>query len=195
MGHRTTTIWSRRTRRAGRVAGPLAAIAAALLLITPVAATTDFRERYSFDYDFTYTCGAVEISVVGHAEGVFQVRVGKGKFDTAFFAHDNYSFTETHTNPDGDFLVISGNGLFQETRAVPLGGTLFAFSAVNAGRPFIVSDEDGNVLVRDRGVIRETIVFDTQGDDEVGGIFIESLSFEVAGPHDGLGFDTCEILG
>jgi hypothetical protein len=195
MGLRAISIWARSTRRATRVAGPLAAIAAALLMITPVTATTAFREHYSFDYDFTYACGAVEISVVGHAEGIFQVRVGKGDQATAFFGHDNYSFSETHTNPDGDFLVISGNGLFQETKAVSLGNNLFAFSAINAGRPLIVRDADGNVLVRDRGVIRETIVFDTEGDDQVGGIFIESISFEVAGPHDGLGFDTCDILG
>jgi hypothetical protein len=195
MGDRATSIWSRRTRRVGRVAGPLAAIAAALLAITPVAATVDFRDRYSFDYDFTYSCGATEISVVGHAEGLFFVRVGKGDQATAFFGHDKFAFSETHTNPDGDVLVISGNGLFQETKAVPLGGNLFQFSSIVSGQPFTVRDGDGNLVVRDRGVVRNVIVFDTLGDDTVGGIFIEQVSFSFAGPHDGIGFDTCDVLG
>jgi hypothetical protein len=179
-----------------RFASAMAVVAlAGLMLAGPATATTAFRDRYSFDYSFSYPCGSVDISVQGHTAGVFQVRVGKGSFDTAFFAHNNYAFSETHTNPDGDVLVISGNGLFQETRAVPLGNNQFAFSSVNSGQPFIVRDADGNLLVRDRGTIRETIVFDTQGDDVVGGIFVEELSFKVAGPHDGLGFDTCDILG
>jgi hypothetical protein len=188
--------WHRRIRsRLRRLAAAGAGVLLVLVSVAPAFATVGFKEHYSFDYDFTYDCDGTTISVVGHAEGVSHIRVGKGDRDTAFFAHDNYEFTETHTNPDGDFLVITGNGLFQETRAVHLEGTLFAFSAVNSGQPFTVYDEDGNVLVRDRGTIRATIVFDTLGDDTPGGEFIEVLSFEVGGPHDGLDFDTCAILG
>jgi hypothetical protein len=185
-----------RSRDGRRIASAtVVAVLAGLMVAGSATATTAFRDRYSVDYAFSYSCGATEISVVGHAQGLFQVRVGKGRFATAFFAHDNYSYRETHTNPDGDFLVISGDGLFQETRAVPLGNDLFAFSSHDSGRPFTVRDEDGNVLVRDRGTIRETIIFDTEGDDVPGGIFVEEVTFEVAGPHDGLGFDTCDILG
>jgi hypothetical protein len=189
---RSRTPTRSRLRRLG-AAG--AGVLLALVSVAPAFATVAFKEHYSFDYDFTYDCDGTEISVTGHAEGVAHIRVGTGEFETAFFAHDNYEFTETHTNPDGNFLVISGDGLFQETRAVHLEGTQFAFTSVNAGRPFIVYDEAGNVLARDRGVIRQTIVFDTLGDDTPGGEFIEELSFEVAGPHDGLGFDTCSVLG
>ena len=178
-----------------RLLSPAVAVVACLLVAGSAMASVGFRDRYSNDYAFTYDCGGTEISVVGHSEGLFFVRIGKGDRDTAFFAHDNYAFSETHTNPDGDVLVISGNGLFQETKAVPLGNNEFAFSAVNSGQPFTVRDEAGNLLVRDRGTIRATIVFDTQGDDVPGGIFVEEVSVSVAGPHDGLGFDTCDILG
>ena len=184
----------------GRSRRPLAmatmvVVVALLAIAGPASATTILRERYAEDYGFTYACGDVEIAVEGHVEGIVQFRVGKGRFATAFFAHDNFSFSEVHTNPDGESLAISGNGLFQETRAVALGDNRFAFSSRLAGQPFTVRDADGNLVVRDRGVIRETIVFDTLGDDTPGGIFIEGVSFEVAGPHDGLGFDTCDILG
>lgn len=195
MDPRSTRPHPRIRSRLRRLAAAGAGVLLALVSVAPAFATVAFREHYSFDYAFSYDCDGTTIEVTGHAEGVAHIRVGKGDLDTAFFAHDNYEFTETHTNPDGDFLVITGNGLFQETKAVHLEGTLFAFSAVNSGQPFTVYDEDGNVLVRDRGTIRATIVFDTLGDDTPGGEFIEELSFEVAGPHDGLGFDTCAILG
>jgi hypothetical protein len=173
----------------------LVVLIALLAIAGPASATTILRERYAEDYAFSYTCGSVEITVEGHVEGIVQFRVGTGRFAGAFFAHDNFAFSEVHTNPDGEILVISGNGVFQETRAVALGDNRFAFSSRVAGQPFTVRDADGNLLVRDRGVIRETIIFDTLGDETPGGIFIEGVSFDVAGPHDGLGFDTCDILG
>ena len=119
-----------------------------------------------------------------------------GSLQTAFFDHNQYWWSEKHTNlTTGEVIYLSANGLFQETRAVPLGGTLFMFSSVNAGQPFVIRDAAGNVLLRDRGAIKETVVFDTEGDDVPGGIFIESVSLSVAGPHSGIGFDTCDILG
>jgi hypothetical protein len=191
-------VGARRLDRAGHhgwAPAIVVAILATVLVAGSASATVGFRDRYAQDYAFTYQCGAVQISVVGHVEGLAQVRVGKGQFESAFFAHDNFAFSETHTNPDGEVLVISGNGLFQETRAVALGDNQFAFSSRLAGQPFTVRDGEGNLVVRDRGVIRQTVIFDTLGDDTPGGIFVEQLSFEVAGPHDGLGFDTCSILG
>jgi hypothetical protein len=170
-------------------------VIALLAIAAPASAATILRERYAEDFSFSYECDSVEITVEGHVDGIVHYRVGKGQFESAFFAHDNFSFSEVHTNPAGEILVISGNGLFQETRAVALGDNRFAFSSRLAGQPLIVRDADGNLVARDRGVIRQTIVFDTLGDDTPGGIFIEEVSFEVAGPHDGLGFDTCDILG
>ena len=139
-----------------------------------MSATVIFKEHYSDDYAFSYDCGGTTIEVTGHDDGVAHIRVGKGDFETAFFAHDNYSYTETHTNPDGDFLVITGNALFQETRATHVAGTVFTFSSVVSGQPFTVFDSNGKVLVRDRGSIRETILFDTLGDNMPGGTFIDS---------------------
>jgi hypothetical protein len=191
-------VGARRPDRAGHdgwAPAIVVALLATVLVAGSASATVGFRDRYTDDYAFTYQCGDVEVSVVGHAEGLFQVRVGKGEQESAFFAHDNFAFSETHTNPDGDVLVISGNGVFQETRAVALGDNQFAFSSRLAGQPLTVRDGVGTLVVRDRGVCRQSIVFDTLGDDTPGGIFVRDVSFEVAGPHDGLGFDTCDVLG
>ena len=178
---------------------PIAAVMAVLtigLSAGPVGAGVILRDHYSDDYTFSFDDCGFWIDVDGHTDGVAHIRVGKGDLETAFFAHDNYAFQETWTRRDtGTFLTLSGNGVFQETKAVHLEGTTFTFTSINAGQPFIAVAQDGTIIARDRGVIREVILFDTLGDGVPGGEFIESLSFEVAGPHPGLEFDPCAALG
>ena len=177
----------------------VAAVGAALMALsmtaTPVGAAVILRDHYSDDYAFSFDDCGYWIDVSGHAEGVAHIRVGKGDLATAFFAHDNYSFLETWTRRDtGDSFTLGGNGLFQETKATPVGGTVFEFTAVNAGQPFTVWDSDGNVIVRDRGVVRAVIQFDTLGDDVPGGEFVADVSISFSGPHDGVAFDLCTVL-
>jgi hypothetical protein len=185
---------SRRIRR------PLIfAVGAALLALPlatgPVGATVILREHYSDDYAFSVNDCGFWIDVSGHAEGNAQIRVGKGDRTSAFFLHDNYAFRETSTRRDtGDFFTIGGNGLFQETKATQVSGTIFEFTSINAGQPFVVWDSDGNLILRDRGVIRQVIQFDTLGDDDPGGEFVADVSFSVHGPHPGLDFDPCSML-
>ena len=147
-------------------------------------------EPYSFSYD---DCG-FDVSVEGTASGHFRVRAGKGDAETAFFASDNYTYTETHTNVDtGAFLTITGNAVFNEVKATRVEGNIFRFEAVEAGQPFVLYDSDGNLVVRDRGSIRFFALFDTLGDDVPGGIFLEDLGADVHGPHPGFE-DFCELI-
>ena len=165
----------------------------ALIGLTPTSAgATKFDGGHyegtdSFSYDF---CG-FEVTVEVTFHGVFSIREGKGARSSAFFVHDKFWYTETHSAND-KFFTISGNGLFQETRAIPLGGTLFEFHSVEAGQPFVVRGMDGEVLLRDRGVIRRSIVFDTLGDGVPGGTFIEETGLHIAGPHPGFFVDPME---
>ncbi len=173
--------------------GAAAAICLLVTLVLPASAgaTIVERDRYegtdSFSYDF---CGFdVEVGVTFH--GVTSIRAGKGKLDSAFFLHDKFWFTETHS-ANGKSFTISGNGLFQETKAVPVGGTLFEFSSVEAGQPFVVRDMDGDLLLRDRGAVKQTVVFDTLGDGVPGGVFVEEVDIRIAGPHPGFFVDPTE---
>ena len=162
----------------------------------PAYATIYSNGQYANTYEFSYDCGGAPIDVSGSTSGREIIRTGTGSQDSAFFDHNNYSWQETHTNrTTGKTIYLSANGLFQETQATRVDGTIFLFSSVNAGQPFVVRDAAGNVILRDRGAIKETILFDTTGDDVPGGIFIESVSLSVAGPHPGFFFDTCSILG
>jgi hypothetical protein len=51
------------------------------------------------------------------------------------------------------------------------------------------------VIVRDRGVIRHTVLFDTLGDGMPGGEFLAETDTDVNGPHPGFSpdFPFCEI--
>jgi hypothetical protein len=167
------------------------------LTIAPASAAQYSRERYSWSDSGSYECGEGNwIDWHAEGQGSFSIRAGTGKDAGAFFAHDNYEWHAVDTRrSDGTALHFSGNGNFIETRAVRIEGSIFQFWAVEAGQPFVVRDGDGNVLVRDRGSVHQSIIFDTLGDGTPGGEFIEEVFVHLNGPHPGWEFDSCEYFG
>ena len=169
----------------------------ALAVVMPVSAEQYSREAYEWTDGGSYECGDgnwIDWSAAG--SGVLDIRTGKGQDVNAFFAHDRYQWHSTDVRrSDGLTLHFSGNAQFKETKAVRMSGSVFEFTAVEAGQPFVVRDGDGNVLVRDRGSIRSTILFDTLGDGTPGGEFIADVSFRANGPHPGFEFDSCDYFG
>jgi hypothetical protein len=117
------------------------------------------------------------------------LRVGKGKVESAFFGHVNFQYTDTFTNlATGEFLVIEGHAMFHEIKATRVEGSVFLFTSVEAGQPVVLRDSSGRVVLRDSGVIRTTLLFDTLGDDTPGGEQIgERMTVRLAGHH--LSFD------
>jgi hypothetical protein len=177
-----------------RVAALLAGLALATLA-GPASATVVDRTHYAGTDAFSYDDCGFDVDATVEFGGTFQARAGKGDEAGAFFGHNQYWSREVDTRrSDGRTLVISANGVSQDTRAVHVEGSVFEFTSVNAGQPFVVSDASGRALMRDRGSIRETILFDTLGDDVPGGVFIDSVSFRVNGPHPGLSVDLCSLF-
>jgi hypothetical protein len=175
----------------------LLGLAAAVLALgaSQAWATVVDRGFYTDDYTFSYDDCGFAVAVEGTVSGHFRVRAGKGETETAFFVSDNYSYEETHTNVEtGAFLTITGDAVFNEIKATHVEGNIFEFEAVEAGQPFVVYDSDGNVVLRDRGSIHHHALFDTEGDDVPGGIFLEDLPADVHGPHPGFDTDFCEII-
>jgi hypothetical protein len=82
--------------------------------------------------------------------------------------------------------------VFNELRATRVEGSIFEFEAVEAGQ-FRLYDSGGRLVARARGDVRFRILFDTEGDDIPGGIFIEELSAEAHGPHPGFD-DFCGLI-
>src|SRR3954469_12434846 len=138
-----------RRRRLRRLVIAVAATAAALATVAaPVSATVIPREHYSDNYgpDSFNGCG-FWIDVTGHREGTVQLRVGTGDLASAFFVHDRATYSETWTRRDtGDFLTVSGHSLFHETHATHVEGTIFTFSSINSGQPFVVRDSSGALV-------------------------------------------------
>lgn len=182
--------------RRKRYLGALAIVAAMVLAGgQPAGAAVIEKGAYAEDYSFEYSDCGFDVVAEGSVTGHFRLRTGTGRLASAFFLLDNYRFTETHTNPEtGAFLTIRGNTLFNEVRAVPRGGNVFEFTAVEAGQPFAIYDSAGNLVARDRGALVHHAVFDTQGDDVPGGIFLEDLGSDVHGPHPVFETDYCELI-
>ena len=160
----------------------------------PAAATVIGQEHYSGTDSSSFDdCGftlEVQSEFYGHA----LLRVDRS--GEAFLVKDRFWFRDVMTNPETDkWFAVQGHGLFHETGATQISGTVYEFEAIEAGQPFAIVDSAGNVVVRDRGVIRHTYLFDTLGDGQPGGVFIEETGTVVHGPHPGFAddFPFCEI--
>ena len=169
-------------------------LVAAAVTANPSSAKVIDQGHYSDEpFTFGYNCGDFLVEVEGTTSGVGALRVGKGKTATAFFGRDNYSFTEVHTNADtGESITVVGNGNFVEIKATRMpeeGPNVFKFTAIDAIHTWIY-DSDGNLIARERGSIMSSILFDTQGDNVPGGVFLEFLEERINGQV----VDYCELL-
>lgn len=173
-----------RIRTRGIAAAAIAAAAVTVLGGAPAGATVIDRETFVDEpYGFSHDDCGFQVDVEGTFNSRDHLRVGKGKTDTAFFGFSNYSFVETQTNPaTGAFVTVKGNAAFHEIKATRVEGSIFKFDQVEAGQ-FRMYDSDGRLVAFDRGNIHIHILFDTEGDDVPGGIFIEELGVDVHGPH------------
>jgi hypothetical protein len=152
----------------------------------PAQAEVIEQQHYAFSFSEDFELCGIPVHEEAEVSGTVHLRVGKGDLDSAFFTHDNYESTSTITNPaNGKFFVIERNALFHETVGTRIEGTIFQFTSVEAGQPFVLRDMSGDIVLRDRGVIRSTILFDTLGDETPGGEFLALLDEQVAGPHPG----------
>jgi hypothetical protein len=171
-------------RRCVATAGALALVVLAWAALPAQAQVID-RERFAFSFSEESELCGIAVHQDSEVTGTMHARVGKGKVDSAFFAHVTFQYTDTFTNPaNGKFLVIEGHAVFQETKAIPVGGTVFRFIDVEAGQIVVLRDSGGRVVLRDRGAIRTSILFDTLGDATPGGEELEDrVTIRLAGPH------------
>jgi hypothetical protein len=167
-----------------------------LLVALPANAAPIVNERYSGTDSFA-DCGGfqVESTFSGRAMIKDATPATDGQF---FYLQDNFQYRDVITNPaTGEFVVVRGNGIFKEVQARQVEGSVFTFLTHEAGQPFVVEDSSGRVVLRDRGMITLSWVFDTLGDSAPGGEFLEDpVVVRVSGPHPGFeeAFDFCALL-
>ena len=159
-------------------------------------ATVIHLEPFAGADAWTYSDCGYPIHVEAEFEGTARIRVGKQQDASAFFLLERLSYREVHTNVlTGEWFVLRGDRTFNEVKATRVEGTVFEFTQHEAGQPFVVEDAAGRVVARDRGVIEYRVVFDTEGDDQPGGQFVEFLGADVRGPHPGFDNDLCRFAG
>lgn len=177
-----------------RTAVFLMAFAAVLLGAATASATVIEQQHYSGTDSFSFDdCG---FTLEGQSEFHGQYLLRVDQTGQAFLEHHKFWFREVITNPEtGKWFVVSGNGLFHQIEATQVIGTIYEYVAIEAGQPFTIEDSAGKVIVRDRGVIRQTILFDTLGDSTPGGVFLGETDTVLHGPHPGFAddFSFCEI--
>jgi len=163
------------------------ALLAALMVLAwalPAQATVIHKAHYTFTDSFPdVVCGVpVRHDVAG--SGVAHVRVGKGDLESAFFGVDSSKATSTITNKaNGNFVTFEHNQVVVDTTGSRVSGSIFRFTTIVAGQPITIRDMTGRIVARDRGVIRETYLFDTLGDATPGGLYLEQLGLMIGGPH------------
>jgi hypothetical protein len=166
-----------------------------LAVAAPVQARPIEREHYSgtdsFDFD---DCGFVIHNEVTF-EGVFMLKAPRADGAPPYY-FDNYENHEV-LSANGRWLTIDHQGIYKDLRITHVSGTIYQFVAQEAGQPFVIRDSDGNVLIRDRGLLRTTFQVDTLGDTDLeNDVFIED-SWELLadhGRHPGFYFDFCAFM-
>ena len=167
----------------------------ALALAGPVQAAPIEYEHYSgtdsFDFD---DCGFTIHNDVTY-EGTFMLKAPRDDGAPPYW-FDNYEAHETLT-ANGRTLTVDHQGLYKDLRITLVEGTIYQFVAMEAGQPFVVRTSDGDVLLRDRGLLKTTFQVDTQGDtDPDNDEFIEGSWSILAdnGRHPGFYIDFCDEL-
>jgi len=153
--------------------------------VVTAQATVIGQEHYTASFSDQFVDCGITFHEQFDVNGTAHFRVGKGGLESAFFSHDKFRFLSTATNlANARFYTIEGNFVFNETKARRIEGNVSEFDSVQAGR-WTLSDDNGSIVLHDRGVIRSTILFDTLGDGVPGGEFIDFISEDVRGPHPG----------
>jgi hypothetical protein len=165
-----------------------------LALAGPAQAGPLEREHYSWTDAYSFDdCGfVIDVEVTG--EGVFMLKAPRADGAPPYL-FDNYDVHETLT-ANGRTVTIDHQGLYKDLRISHVSGTIYQFTAMEAGQPWVARDADGNVLVRDRGVIKTTFQVDTMGDTNLDNdVFLDATwsVLQVSGPHPAFGedFDFC----
>ena len=145
----------------------------------------------SFDFD---DCGFVVHDEVTF-NGTFMLKAPRATGAPPYL-FDNYEVHEVLT-ANGRTLTVDHQGLYKDLHITLVSGTVYQFVSMEAGQPFVMRDSDGNILYKDRGVLKSTFQVDTKGDTDLDNdVFIEG-SFELLadhGRHPGFYIDFCEVI-
>ena len=167
---------------------------AMLALALPVQAAPIEREHYSGSTSSTSTTAGSRSTTRSRSRACSSSTPRRDGAPPYLF--DNYEQHEVLT-ANGRTAYIDHQGLYADVKIRLVEGTVYQFIAHEVGQPWVLRDEDGNVLVRDRGSLRVTFQVDTLGDSDLeNDVFIEDSWSLVrdSGRHPAFYFDFCEVM-
>jgi hypothetical protein len=157
------------------------------LAASPAEATVVARGTFSESERVTEQLCGISLVRSTTESGSYRIRLDKKSGGQAFLQRLNLTYKDVYTNPlNGRSMTFEGKSLINELRATHVEGNVYSFTTIEAGQPYTIRDAAGRVVIRDRGVVKRQILFDTLGDSEPGGITLEETVIGVGGPHAGL---------
>ena len=123
--------------------------------------------HYSWVDFFSYEDCGLTVDVEVQGQGQFRLRPGKQGDPTPYY-FDNYEWHIVSTNPDnGKWFREDQQGLYRDLKITNVEGTIYTFVAQETGRPYALTDMNGNRVYFDRGRLLTTFQVDTKGDDDL----------------------------
>jgi hypothetical protein len=141
-------------------------------------------------------CG-FRFRVEGRSRERFVTYSVPGSAGQAFLSHRWYSYRQVMTNPaTGRTMVISGRASIREVEATHVEGNRWQLITVESGRPFVVRDSRGRVVLADGGLLVTRSVQDTFGDGRPSSEELEREAVSAFGHFPSLadGFDHCALV-
>ncbi len=151
------------------------------------------REPFSYVDD---DCG-FSVQVEGEMSERYAIRAVPGSSGQAFLERRRYSYRKLITNPaTGKTMSVTGRGHYREVRATHREGDVWELLAVETGRPFVVRDARGRVVLADHGVMLTRSVQDTLGDGRPSSQELEHEVANTLGHFPSLAddFDYCALV-
>jgi hypothetical protein len=155
--------------------------------------------HYHYRDFFTFSdCGPTVVAT-HEQSGQFRLKAGRQGDPTPYY-FDNYEWHTVYTNPaNGKWFRADGQGLYRDLHVTKVEGTVYTFVSQEVGRPYTLTDMNGNRLFMDRGRLLTTFQVDTKGDDDLSNDEFIDGSFQLLaenGAHPGYDFngDFCDIV-
>jgi hypothetical protein len=133
-----------------------------------IAITRSANAAHYHNLDFfTYSDCGVTVNGTFENSGQFRLRPGKHGDPTPYL-FDNYEWHIVSTNPaNGKWFREDGQGLYRDLHITKVEGTVYTFVSQETGRPYTLTDMNGNRIYFDRGRLLTTFQVDTKGDDNL----------------------------
>ena len=171
---------SRRLLAAAALAAACGSIA---LAAAPAQATLYAHFSTTFEDSVEEDVCGIDARIDTVVRGTNVIRYVNDGLGQAFVGHGTVKASDTFTNlATGESFTIEARIREGDLTGERVEGNIYEFTLTRAGTERVV-DGDGDVVLRDSGVIRTTYLFDTLGDGQPGGEFLDELSVSVSGPH------------